>query len=386
MFFPGGGIGRYTYELVKTLSRFPEVAVEVVCSPDFRWKDTPAYPAWDGLQSIWHAVPTLRRLRFLTGQFVNPARGIRHAQASGTDVLHFSNINHLTFPFWRRLLKKAGMRVAISVHDVKRHKRILSRWWEDRQLKACYRYADALFVHSAYQARELMTFAGVREEKIHIVPHGPYEHGLVSSSRDEIRAALGLAAEQSVGLFFGQIRDEKNLDRLIRALSESTARPYLIVAGQGGSRHRDIDYYQNLAREVGVADQITFIPRFIPDEEVGELFTAADWIALPYSNTFTSQSGVLNVAAHYERPILVSSSPVLKETVETCDIGVVCRGDATPAIAEGIDRICARIREGHLHKFEEYRDQFSWHENAQRTLAVYQALVPQRRRRGEAAP
>lgn len=375
IFFPGGGIGRYTHSLMTTMARREDVAVEALCTPDYEWVGTDGYTTWDGLASISHDIATLRRWRFLKGQFVNPTRAIDHAVSTGLDVLHLANINHLTFPYWRSKLEGSGVKLVASAHDVKRGKSIVNRRWEDRQLKAFYRYADALFVHSEYQVRELAAFADVDPAHIRVVPHGLYSHGSVEASQTDLREKWDLPSDRRVALFFGQIRDEKNLDGLLRALRLTDRPLHLVVAGTGGGRHRDVDYYRERAETLGVMDRVQFIPRYIEDGEVGELFVAADWVALPYRSVFTSQSGVLNVAAHYERPVLVSSAPVLHETVQDCDIGVACSGDGPEAVAGGIETMHHRLDAGHEHAFEEYRRRFSWEENVRQTLQVYEDLV-----------
>lgn len=375
VFFPGGGIGRYTHELMRVMGERPGVEVEVLCTPDYEWTEADGYATWDGLKSISHDVATLRRLRFLVGQFVNPRRAIRHAVERGLDVLHLANINHLTFPYWRTALDQTGLKIVASAHDVKRQKSIIHRAWEDRQLKAFYRLADALFVHSDYQARELVQFADVRRDKIVVVPHGPYPHGSVDASKVDVRKKWNLPEDRQVALFFGQLRDEKNLDSFLRAVSLAETPIHVVVAGQGGGRHREGEYYKKLAGTVDITSRVTFVSRYIDDEEVGELFVASDWVALPYHTSFTSQSGVLNVAAFYERPVLVSSAPVLRETVEVCDIGYACEGDTPAQIAQGIDTICQRIEGGYEHAFADYKRRFSWEENVSRTLNVYQKLL-----------
>jgi glycosyltransferase involved in cell wall biosynthesis len=108
---------------------------------------------------------------------------------------------------------------------------------------------------------------------------------------------------------------------------------------------------------------------------VPQLFAVSDWVALPYARHFTSQSGVLNIAAHYRRPVLTSDAPVLAETVRRHDIGVVCEGDDPAAIAAGLDRLLDRLRAGHRHDFEAYEVAHSWEENARRTAAVYRQLL-----------
>jgi len=375
IFFPGGGIGRYTHNLMEAMGQRSGVEVEAICTPDYQWAHADGYVTWDELASISHEVPTLRRWRFLKGQFVNPKRAIEHASSAGLDVLHLANINHLSFPYWRPKIEDAEVKIVASAHDVMRGKSIISRWWENRQLKAFYRFADALFVHSDHQVRELVEFASVNQEKVHVVPHGLYSHGPVEASPRALREKWDLPLDQWIALFFGKIRDGKNLDGLLRALHCSGESLYLVVAGRGGGRHHGIDYYRQLADELGATDRVKFVPRRIKDQEVGELFVASDWIALPYKSDFTSQSGVLNVAVHYERPVLMSSAPVLRETVQTCDIGVACSGDTSADLAEGIEALHQRLEAGHDHAFDAYRQQFSWEENTERTLAAYRGLL-----------
>lgn len=379
--FPGGGIGRYTHHLMKVMGRRDEVEVEAICTPDYKWAHADGYTTWDGLASISHDIPTLRRWRFLKGQFVNPTRAIGHAVEEELDVLHFADINHFSFPYWRPRIEESGVKVVASAHDVKREKSILSRRWEDAQLKAFYRFADALFVHSDHQARELVGFAGATRDKIHTVPHGPYAHGSIDASRPALREKWDLPSNRRVALVFGKIRDEKNLGGLLRALCRTEESPYLVVAGREDGHHRGVDHYRHLAEKLDVRDSVRFIPRYITDEEVGELFVASDWAALPYRETFTSQSGVLNVAAYYERPVLVSSAPVLRETVQSCDIGVACSGHDPEALATGVESMHERLDAGHPHAFNEYRQRFSWEENVTRTLKAYDDTLKQKNKK-----
>lgn len=374
IFFPGGGIGRYTHNLMTAMGKRSGVEVEAICTPDFNWVNADGYATWDGLASISHEVPTLRRWRFLKGQFVNPKRAIEHAISEGLDVLHLANINHLSFPYWRRKIEGTKVRVVASAHDVKRQKSMISRRWEDRQLKAFYRFADALFVHSDYQARELVEFADVIPDRVHVVPHGLYAHGPIEGSKTTLRKKWNLPSDQRVALFFGKIRDDKNLNGLLRALSLTDQPLHVVVAGREDGNHRGIDHYRQLARDLDVANQVTFIGRFVKDAEVAELFGASDWVALPYKTVFTSQSGVLNVAAHYERPVLVSAAPVLRETVQACDIGVACSGDEPEDLAAGIEVMHERLDSGYDHAFAEYHQCFNWDENVRRTVDVYKSL------------
>jgi glycosyltransferase involved in cell wall biosynthesis len=360
---------------MNAIGRCESVEVEAICTPDYEWAQAETYDSWMGLSSISHRIPTLRRFRFLKGQFVNPLRAAQYAYEHNLDAVHFAHINHLSFPFWRERFEQSNLGVFASAHDVRRQKRILSRWWEERQLQAFYRFVDALFVHSEYQARELIDFAGVERTKIHIVPHGPYTHGTVPDRKAQIRKRWELPSDQQIALIFGQIRDDKNLDGFIQAAAHTSTPPYILIAGSEVGRHREVSYYKAVAQRSGMEHHVRFIPRYLADEEVGELFIASDWIALPYQEDFTSQSGVLNVAVHYDRPVFVGPAPVLREAVQKWDIGVACSSAAIPDMAGDIDTMAERVADGHSHEFEAYRKRHSWQENARRTVEVYRDVM-----------
>ena len=375
VFFPSGGISRYSNKLAEAMQARGDIEVEVVCSPEYSWKDSKGYSTWPGLRPLSHKISVLRRLKFLRGQFENPRRCINRAASNGSSIIHFSNINQVSFPYWKRKLAASGLKCAISVHDVKRRKGILNKRWEKKQLQGIYRFADVLFVHSAYQLNELVSFAGVNPAKVFIVPHGPYEHDEPTEDPSSVRKRLGIAPDRQVALFFGQVRDDKNLDSFMRSMAESQESFHLVVAGKAGGRHRNISYYISLAQELGLEDQITFNSGYIPDQEVSNLFVASDWVVLPYKNSFTSQSGVLNVAAHYRKPVLASSAPVLAETVRENVIGIACEGDNVSALKDGIERIYRQVDTGVQYDFEGYLHRNSWEVNARICLKAYKQIT-----------
>ncbi len=150
---------------------------------------------------------------------------------------------------------------------------------------------------------------------------------------------------------------------------------HLVVAGRAGAKgHCTIDNYRALSRSLEISDSVTFIDGYILDSDIPDLFHLCDWVALPYRRHFTSQSGVLNVAAQYNRPVLVSSAPTFVETLDQCDIGVVTDADETARLKIGVEEIMNRVADGYEHTFEAYITQFGWAENAARTLDVYSSL------------
>lgn len=380
LFFPAGGIGKYTHQLLEELVGNEHLDIEVVCLPDFQWRENKSYRTWPHLYDISHRWKPLRKLRFLLAQFINPWRLLKRAQKVDADIIHICNINYLSFPFWRRALDNWGGRLVCTAHDIRRQSPIINRRFEEKQLKAIYRRCDAVLVHSAQQVEELRDFAGVEATRVHVVPHGPSVYAAPPvDSQTDLKARYGLAPKAQVALFFGFLRPEKNLAGLISALHQAQQPAlHLYVAGNTPPRAGAyVDECLALVRSLGLEDRITFDIRYIPDEELPVLLKLCDWVALPYRESFTSQSGVLNLAAFYQRPVLATPTAGMLELLEDVAIGEVCTGFKDAEIATGIHKISTEIERGKEWGFARYSDRYSWSRNADCTGAVYGRLMEQ---------
>jgi glycosyltransferase involved in cell wall biosynthesis len=78
-----------------------------------------------------------------------------------------------------------------------------------------------------------------------------------------------------------------------------------------------------LERELQLEGQIAWHTDFIPDEQVRYYFSAADFIVQPYKSA--TQSGVTQIAYHFERPMLVTNVGGLAEIVPDGKVGYVCQ-------------------------------------------------------------
>lgn len=374
--FPRSGIAHNLHQLLQHVARIPGVELELACLPSFQWRDSGAYPVWPGLMEIGDPSALRRRARFLVSQFVNPPRLYRRARETGAQIVHLANINHLTFAWWKRQARRGSFRIVATVHDVERAKPILNRAYEVHQLKQFYRRADALIVHSQAQVEHLAEFSGVPEDRIHCIPFGPLDYGPATAGKIEIRKRLGLPQHKKVALFFGMIRDEKNLELLIRGLTGFRDELHLVVAGpDGGGVHKGVDYYRSLVAQLSLDDVVTFMPGYIPDEDVPDLFEACDWVAVPYSRTFTSQSGILTVGLCYRRPLLASRTSTFVETLGLTDLGVLIEPDSQETLVQGIAKLNGRLDAGDSYAFDDYLSRLSWAEAARKTVAVYQSLL-----------
>jgi len=174
------------------------------------------------------------------------------------------------------------------------------------------RKADAYIVHSNFDKKQIASKYRLDEEKIHIVPHGLYDH-YKQIDRKEAKSTLKIN-EDFIILHFGLIRRYKGVPCLIDAfeqLPEKVAKnTRLLIVGElweGG---------EEVVERVATSkrrDQITLIPKYVSDDEIPLYFSAADVIVFPY--TRASQSGAAHIAMCYKKPIIASKVGGLEESM-----------------------------------------------------------------------
>jgi glycosyltransferase involved in cell wall biosynthesis len=202
-------------------------------------------------------------------------------------------------------------------------------------------------------------------------PHPAYTFfARPDTGREAARAALGL--DGPVVLFFGLVRAYKGLEVLLRAVAAArrTVPVTLVVAGEFYQARAP---YDALIAELGLDGAVRIHDRYIPNEEVGAYFHAADVVVLPY--VAATQSGIAQIALSFERPVIVTRVGGLPEAVREGETGfVVPAGDAAAlgaCIAEFFASGAAGRLAPHLRGEAE---RFSWTEMAAAVHRVGAAL------------
>ena len=148
------------------------------------------------------------------------------------------------------------------------------------------------------------------------------------------RAELGFASDDKVLMFFGYVRKYKGLDILLRAfplILKQIPNAKLLVVGEFYDKP---EIYTDIARENGTLEKVKFVNQFIPNEEVGKYFAAADVMVQPYRSA--TQSGILNVAYSFGVPAVVTRVGGLEEYVTSGVTGIVVEPESPKQIAEGV--------------------------------------------------
>ena len=164
-------------------------------------------------------------------------------------------------------------------------------------------------------------------------PHPIYDHYGERMSKAEACKALNLPAEKDYMLFFGLVRAYKGLDLLLDAfgsVKEQLPNLQLIIAGEF---YEDEDKYRAQISALGLDERVIVRNEFIPDGDLRKYFGAADLIVQPYKTA--TQSGVTQVAFHFEKPMLVTNVGGLGEIVHDRKMGYACAPEPK-AIAEDL--------------------------------------------------
>ena len=189
-------------------------------------------------------------------------------------------------------------------------------------------------------------------------PHPLYDHYGAAMGAGEARRLLGLPEEGRYVLFFGFIRDYKGLDLLLDAMADERLREAGVRLVVAGEFYGDPKPYMEQIERLRLGDRVVLKTDFIPDHEVNRYFCAADLVAQPYKTA--TQSGVTQIAFHFEKPMLVTRVGGLPEIVPDGKVGFVVEPQARP-IADALLRFYnegwgTRLTEG----VREEKKKYAW--------------------------
>ena len=165
------------------------------------------------------------------------------------------------------------------------------------------------------------------------VPHPLYDHFGEIMDRNEAIKHLNLDANYHYMLFFGLVRAYKGLDLLIDAFADKRLRNYPVKVIVAGEFYDDSKPYFEQIDKLGLQDNIIIVNQYISDNNVKYYFNASDIVVQPYKSA--TQSGVTQVAYHFEKPMLVTNVGGLGEIIPDGKVGYVVEPN-TSSIADAL--------------------------------------------------
>jgi glycosyltransferase involved in cell wall biosynthesis len=255
----------------------------------------------------------------------------------------------------KRLCRPRGVRTIMVVHNLLPHER---RPFDRALTRYVMGATDAYIVQSGTVRVDLVRLAP--KARFLEVPHPVYNVFGDPIPKAEARASLGLPAEAPLLLFFGLVRRYKGLDTLLRALPAIRAAldpsPRLLVVGEFYEGREET---AALVRELGLGEAVTIVDEYVADEKVGQYFSAADVVVLPYKSA--TQSGIVQIAYQLERPVICTDVGGLAEVVRDGETGFVVPPDNPRALADAVIRYQRDACEaGFMERIRGEKHKYSW--------------------------
>ncbi len=284
-------------------------------------------------KSIYGVAPKwLRALRFVRGT----VRAVVSARQRGAQLAHMHFFHSGILEFLNvAICRLFGLKVVVTSHDVESFipgvsSSVINKW--------IYRFTNAVIAHNKLSALELAKKLDLPKSKINIIPHGNYfSYKQDVGGKAAARSHLGIEADSFVVLFFGQIKEVKGLEVLLKAIplldNAVRRRVRLVIAGKVWKD--DFSKYLELIEDLSLNDCVKLEIRYIRDEEVGYFYQCADVVALPYKKIY--QSGVVLMAMSFGVPVIVSNIPGMLEVVTNAETGLVFKSEDPTDLARCIN-------------------------------------------------
>jgi len=352
-----GGIAHYTTLLVRSLRSSHDVQFFSYSRQYPHW----LYPGNTDLDPshslLTHEEPSVTFDALSPLAWLRLARKVK-ASDSRLVILQWSTVYWT--PFYWLFLKSLGKRrqpkSVFICHNVMEHEPTWIKSAVSRHVLNC---ADFFITHSQWDRDNLERWLGpLRAGAIRVSPHPAYEHlNQLVVSKAEAKAALRIHAERVV-LFFGFIRDYKGLRYLIESLPLVRAKldVHLLIAGEVWG---DAKPYHELISRLGMTASVTFVEKYIPNEEVARYFAASDLVVIPYVSA--TQSGIVQLAYGFAKPVVVSRVGGLPEVVEEGVTGYLVPPKDSASISSAVLDFYQHDREaGMIEAVRQKRSAFSW--------------------------
>lgn len=213
-------------------------------------------------------------------------------------------------------------------------------------------------------------FPNLEKHRIKMCPHPIYDcYPAFDGGRLAAREALGLAAEAKTLLFFGFVREYKGLHLLLDALPlirKTHPGIRLLVVGEF---YDSRDSYDKKLQELQLQACVSIRDDYVPNEEVGKYFAAADCVVLPYRSA--TQSGIIQVAYALDMPVITTDVGGLAEVVEDKVTGYIVPPENPAALADAVNKFyAAGGRPAFEDNVKRAARQFSW-EGLVKTLTEF---------------
>jgi len=183
------------------------------------------------------------------------------------------------------------------------HELFAARYQENERIKKIfgvyYRRIIKKIIFHSQKTDELLNLVGYVGNRLY-VPHFKYNMNKdynIEKVGDDVKMRFN--SNNKKFLFFGNLRKVKGIDLVVDYFDKisNTDGIELVIAG----KNMENINFESLRNRYGIID------RHINDDEMKYLYSHTDYVLLPYRDS--SQSGILEMAFSFKKPMLLSSIP-----------------------------------------------------------------------------
>jgi glycosyltransferase involved in cell wall biosynthesis len=350
---------------------------------DPRSMEAPPQNRW---QTLW------RKIHWTARRGIRAARLIRewfrltnYLLAEKPDVIQFGKINFPFEAFFLARLRRHGLILTQICHEFElREQSGPAAALANKLYANVYSQFSALFFHAESNRARFSTLFDGPAERLHLIPHG--NEGMFLSmitgsvTEEDLRRRHTIDATAPVILFFGILTASKGIPDLLQAFAQvhrQQPQARLIIAGFP-TKYINIAELRQMTVDLGMAEAVIFDGRYIPFDEVGPLMKLSTVVVYPYRNS--TQSGALQVAYAFGRPVIATNVGGLPEAVDDGRSGLLVPPQNPSALAAAMikfidDPQMAADMGAYARHLSETR--YSWRPIAAKIMAVYRELARQ---------
>ncbi len=291
------GMHYYNDAFKQVLEEIPEVEVRILSN--YKDGEDDAFFLHQYKGSVLNKISSLLTNLYRLKRFVK--------QNKEALFIYLTYGNKIDIPFLK-IISKAPHH-AIDIHEAigqdVDHKLYLKK-----QLKSLYASVIKTVITHSQRTNDFLDEFGYKEKRF-FVPHFRYRFSKKFERSKVGKDIITALSEDKINiLFFGNINYNKGVDILLDSFNKldkkDADRINIIVAGK--------DFDGTCYKVTPLEDRsVNIILRHIEDDELIYLYQNTQFLALPYRKT--SQSGVLEMAFYFNRPIIASNIPYFNKVL-----------------------------------------------------------------------
>ncbi len=269
---------------------------------------------------------------------------------------YFSILNKFLTKSIKNIKKKTKPKIIYLCHNVVPHE---DSFIDNFLSKLALKEGNYFIVHAKKEKENLLQLLPkIKQNTIIPAMHPTYAVQFKFKEINQSKAKKKLNISGKVILFFGYIREYKGLMYLIEAMPH-ILKEFNITLLIVGEFWKNKEKYINKIKELKIENNVCIIDEYVPDEKVGDYYSASDLIILPYLSA--TNSGIAQIAYGFEKPVIATNVGGLPEVIINNKTGFIVPPKNSAKLAKAIIKYYTEKKEQIFKKnIIKEKERFSW--------------------------